>query len=131
MLSADVSTCVDPNYDEVSDIQNGNILGCGIALEKYTGSGGKYNSSDANAEFVSQIMSLFEKNNVDFQMGTLGKIGKGGCFRKECYLSDCTGNRIYCGRSGDHGMRYGGKCQKRRCPWRGEGGWNHGREKNI
>ena len=33
--------------------------------------------------------------------------------------------------SGDHGMRYGGKCQKRRCPWRGEGGWNHGREKNI
>ena len=28
-------------------------------------------------------------------------------------------------------MRYGGKCQKRRCPWRGEGGWNHGREKNI
>ena len=24
-----------------------------------------------------------------------------------------------------------GKCQKRRCPWRGEGGWNHGREKNI
>ena len=78
MLSADVSTCVDPNYDEVSDIQNGNILGCGIALEKYTGSGGKYNSSDANAEFVSQIMSLFEKNNVDFQIGTLGKIGKGG-----------------------------------------------------
>ena len=50
---------------------------------------------------------------------------------KTCYLSDCTGNRIYCGRSGDHGMRYGGKCQKRRCPWRGEGGWNHGREKNI
>lgn len=78
MLSADVSTCVDPNYDEVSDVQNGNILGCGIALEKYTGSGGKYNSSDANAEFVSQIMSLFEKNNVDFQIGTLGKIGKGG-----------------------------------------------------
>ena len=26
---------------------------------------------------------------------------------------------------------YEGKCQKRRCPWRGEGGWNHGREKNI
>ena len=35
------------------------------------------------------------------------------------------------GRSGNHGMRYEGKCQKRRCPWRGEGGWNHGREKNI
>ena len=33
--------------------------------------------------------------------------------------------------AGNHGMRYEGKCQKRRCPWRGEGGWNHGREKNI
>ena len=78
MLSADVSTCVDPDYEEVSDIQNGNILGCGIALEKYTGSGGKYNASDANAKYVSYVMQLFERNNIKFQMGTLGKIGKGG-----------------------------------------------------
>jgi aspartyl aminopeptidase len=78
MLSADVSTCVDPNYDEVSDIKNGNILGCGIALEKYTGSGGKYDASDANAEYISYIMKLFEENNIYYQLGTLGKIGKGG-----------------------------------------------------
>ena len=78
MLSADVSTCVDPVHDEVSDIQNGNMLGCGIALEKYTGSGGKYNASDANAKYVSEVMQIFEKNNVFFQLGTLGKIGKGG-----------------------------------------------------
>lgn len=78
MLSADVSTCIDPNYDEFSDIQNGNLIGCGVALEKYTGSGGKYSSSDANASYVSYIMSLFEKENVKFQLGTLGKIGKGG-----------------------------------------------------
>ena len=78
MLSADVSTGVDPVFEEVSDVQNGNILGCGVALEKYTGSGGKYNASDANAKYVSQVMSIFEKNNVAFQLGTLGKIGKGG-----------------------------------------------------
>ena len=24
-----------------------------------------------------------------------------------------------------------GNVKKGRCPWRGEGGWNHGREKNI
>ncbi len=78
MLSADVSTCIDPNYDEVSDIQNGNMIGCGVALEKYTGSGGKYSSSDANANYISYVMSLFEKNEVSFQLGTLGKIGKGG-----------------------------------------------------
>ena len=54
------------------------MLGCGIALEKYTGSGGKYNASDANAKYVSEVMQIFEKNNVFFQLGTLGKIGKGG-----------------------------------------------------
>lgn len=78
MLSADVSTAIDPCYEEVSDIQNGNIVGSGVALEKYTGSGGKSNASDANAAYVSKIMKLFEDNNVMFQMATLGKIGKGG-----------------------------------------------------
>ncbi len=78
MLSADVSAGVDPVYEEVSDVQNGNIIGCGLAVEKYTGSGGKYNASDANAKYVSQVMNIFEKNNIMFQLGTLGKIGKGG-----------------------------------------------------
>ena len=78
MLSADVSTCIDPSYDEVSDIQNGNLMGCGVSLEKYSGSGGKYSASDANAKFVSEVMNIFDKNNVIYQMGTLGKIGKGG-----------------------------------------------------
>ncbi len=78
MLSADVSTGVDPVFEEVSDVQNGNMLGCGIAVEKYTGSGGKYNASDANAKYVSQVMSIFDKNKVMYQFGTLGKIGKGG-----------------------------------------------------
>lgn len=78
MLSADVSTCADPNYEELSDLNNANILGCGISIEKYTGSGGKYSASDANAEFVSYVMKLFEDNNIFYQLGTLGKIGKGG-----------------------------------------------------
>ena len=78
MLSADVSTCVDPNFDEVSDIQNGNMLGCGIALEKYTGSGGKSSSSDANAEFMSKVMQIFDKNKIVYQMEKIRKIGKGG-----------------------------------------------------
>ncbi|MDD2376418.1 MAG: aminopeptidase [Clostridia bacterium] len=78
MLSADVSTCVDPCYEEFSDIQNSNILGFGVCLEKYTGSGGKYNSSDANAKYVSEVMSILDKNKIIYQLGTLGKIDKGG-----------------------------------------------------
>ncbi|MBR1884590.1 MAG: aminopeptidase [Clostridia bacterium] len=97
MLSADVSTLVDPSYDEVSDIQNGNILGCGIALEKYTGSGGKYSASDANAKYVSEVMQIFEKNNIAFQLGTLGKIEKGGGGTIAYILAEKGVNVIDCG----------------------------------
>lgn len=78
MLSADVSAGIDPVYEEVSDVQNGNMIGCGLTIEKYTGSGGKYSASDANAKYVAEVMNIFEKNNVSYQLGTLGKIGKGG-----------------------------------------------------
>ena len=96
VLSADVTAGVSPEYEEVSDIQNGSMLGCGVSLEKYTGSGGKYNASDANASYMSEIMGLFERNNVMFQVGTLGKIGKGGggtiayiLADKGCEVVDC------------------------------------------
>ena len=78
MLSADVDAGLDPIYASVADLHNASFLNKGVGISKYTGVAGKANGSDANAEFVSQIMSLFEKNNVDFQIGTLGKIGKGG-----------------------------------------------------
>ena len=78
MLSADVANAVDPMYQDVSDIQNSNIIGCGIAIEKYTGSGGKYSASEASAEYTSYVTNLFDNNDVVYQFGTLGKIEKGG-----------------------------------------------------
>ena len=78
MLSADVSAAVDPMHEHLSDIQNGNIIGCGLSIEKYTGSGGKYSANDASAKFMCKVMTIFDKANVVYQIGTLGKIGKGG-----------------------------------------------------
>lgn len=78
MISADVASAVEPMYEDVSDIQNANILGCGICIEKYTGSGGKYSASDASAQYMAYIMKLYDNNNIKYQVGTLGKIGKGG-----------------------------------------------------
>ncbi len=96
VLSADVTAGVSPEYEEVSDIQNGSILGCGISLEKYTGSGGKYDASDANASYMSDVMGTFDRNNISYQVGTLGKIGKGGggtiayiLANKGCEVVDC------------------------------------------
>ena len=78
MLSADVSTAVDPDYDEVSDIPNGNILGSGVGIEKYTGGSGKYSASEATAKFTSEVTRIFDENNIIYQFAVLGKQGKGG-----------------------------------------------------
>ncbi len=78
MLSADVTAGVNPDYEEVHDIQNASMIGSGVSIEKYGGSGGKYNSSDANAKYVAEVMNLFDKYHVHYQLGTLGKVEMGG-----------------------------------------------------
>ena len=78
MLSADVDAGVDPLYSSVSDMENAGFIGHGVSLNKYTGAGGKYNSSDANAEFVAYIRRLFNENSVKYQLAELGKVDIGG-----------------------------------------------------
>ncbi|MHA1777460.1 MAG: aminopeptidase [Promethearchaeia archaeon] len=78
MVSSDVSAAVDPAFKTVHDIQNAAILGKGITLVKYTGSGGKYSANDANAETVAYMRQIFSKAEVPFQMGQLGEVDKGG-----------------------------------------------------
>ena len=78
MLSADVDAGVDPLYAEVNDMTNSGFAGHGLVLNKYTGSGGKYNASDANAEYVGFIKRLFRDNGVKYQFSELGKVDEGG-----------------------------------------------------
>ena len=78
MLSADVNAAVDPNYDNVYEKRNATYLGRGIVLQKYTGSRGKYDASDASAEFVGEVRKLFNDNNISWQTGELGKVDEGG-----------------------------------------------------
>ncbi len=77
-ISSDVEVGFDPNYKDVFDIRNTAKIGNGIALTKYTGHGGKYHASDANAEYVGKIRKLFKENNIIFQIGTIGKVDEGG-----------------------------------------------------
>ncbi len=78
MLSADVNAAVDPNYESVYEKRNATYLGRGIVLQKYTGSRGKYDSSDASAEFIGEVRKLFNDNKVIWQTGELGKVDEGG-----------------------------------------------------
>lgn len=78
VLSADVSAAFDPNYPNVLDKRNAPFVGKGVTLVKYTGVRGKGGSNDANAEFISEVRSIFNKNDVIWQMGELGKVDQGG-----------------------------------------------------
>jgi len=78
-ISADVTPAVDPDYKNVHDLKNANRMGFGLAMEKYTGFGGKYSTSEADAKFVRDLKNIFNKNKVVYQMsGGLGKIDQGG-----------------------------------------------------
>jgi aspartyl aminopeptidase len=78
MLSADVNAAVDPNYDSVFEKRNATYLGRGIVIQKFTGSRGKYDASDASAEFVGEVRRLFNDNDITWQSGELGKVDEGG-----------------------------------------------------
>ena len=78
MLSADVDAGFDPIYAQVSEKNNASFIGRGIGMNKYTGARGKSGASDANAEFVAEVRSIFEANDVAYQIAELGKVDVGG-----------------------------------------------------
>ena len=77
-ISADVTAAFDPNFTEVYERRNSAFLNYGIGLCKYTGAGGKGGASDASAEVVGRIRTLFNRNGVLWQMAELGKTDAGG-----------------------------------------------------
>ncbi len=77
-LSADVNAAFDPTYASAFEANNSCYLNKGAVITKYTGSGGKYSTSDASAEYMAQIRNLLDKNAVLWQTGELGKVDGGG-----------------------------------------------------
>lgn len=78
MLSSDVSIAFDPNYPEVMEPNNSAYFGYGICFNKYTGSGGKGGSNDANAEFMAKVRRVMDDNDCSFQTCELGAVDAGG-----------------------------------------------------
>ncbi len=78
MLSADVSAGFDPAFPSVFEKMNAAYMGNGICINKYTGSGGKGGSNDANPEFLQYVREVFDKNDVVWQTSELGMIDAGG-----------------------------------------------------
>ena len=83
-ISADVNAGFDPTFPDVFEKNNCAYINKGVCVTKYTGSGGKYSSNDASAEFMGYIKKIFDDNGVLWQIGELGKtdIGGGGTVAK-------------------------------------------------
>ena len=77
-LSSDVTATFDPNYADVYEHRNSSLIGCGVCLCKYTGSGGKGGTSDASAEMVGWTRRLLNEAGVVWQISELGKTDVGG-----------------------------------------------------
>lgn len=77
-LSSDVAACYDPNYDDVYEKRNSAMLGCGVAMCKFTGSRGKSGTSDASAELVAWVRRCLNEAGVVWQTCELGKVDIGG-----------------------------------------------------
>ena len=96
-LSADVDGAIDPNYQDVHEKQNAAKIGYGVCLSKFTGSGGKYASSDASAEYIAEIRKLFNDHRITWQMAELGKVDEGGGGTVAKYLASYGMDIIDCG----------------------------------
>jgi aspartyl aminopeptidase len=96
-ISADVNGAIDPDFQDVHEKRNAARLGYGLCLTKFTGSGGKYGASDANAEYVGWLRNLFNKNKVVWQTGELGKVDEGGGGTVAKFLAPYGMNIIDCG----------------------------------
>jgi aspartyl aminopeptidase len=77
-LSADVCNAFDPNFPEVSDKRNNAKLNYGLSIVKFTGSRGKSGASDASGEVVARVRRMFDRGQVVWQLGDLGKVDQGG-----------------------------------------------------
>ena len=97
VLSADVNAAFDPTFPEVMEKLNAAKVAQGVTISKYTGSRGKSGSNDANAEFLSELRMLFDKNDVIWQTGELGKGDQGGGGTIAYILANLGAEVVDCG----------------------------------
>ena len=78
MLSSDVSSAFDPLYASAYEKKNTSFMGSGANFCKYTGSGGKGGSSDANSEYVAWLRRVLDEAGIRYQFSELGRVDMGG-----------------------------------------------------
>ena len=88
-LSADVGAAYDPTFGDAYEPMNSCYLNKGAVLTKYTGSGGKGGTNDCGAEFMAEMIGLFDSKGVCWQSQELGKIDQGGGGTVARFVAEC------------------------------------------
>jgi aspartyl aminopeptidase len=78
MLSSDVSAAFDPTFASAFEKKNAAYLAQGMVFNKFTGTGGKSGSNDANAEYIGELRRILDDHKVAYQTAELGKVDLGG-----------------------------------------------------
>jgi len=87
-LSADVNAAMDPTFKDVMEHKNAAKLNYGAVVTKYTGSGGKSNTSDASAEFIAYVRAMLDNAGIAWQTGELGRVDLGGGGTVAMYIAN-------------------------------------------
>lgn len=96
-ISADVQAALDPDFQDVHDLNNVARLGYGPCFSKFTGSRGKYGASEADAAYFAKIRAAFNKQNIPWQVAETGKVDVGGGGTVALFLAAYAMNVIDCG----------------------------------
>ena len=96
-LSADVNAAFDPNFPAPYEKRNASKINYGVAIAKYTGARGKSGSSDASAELMGKIRTLFNENEVLWHVAELGKVDAGGGGTIAQYIANLGVETVDCG----------------------------------
>lgn len=94
VLSMDVTCAYDPNFPEAFEKNNTVIAGSGAGFCKYTGARGKSGSNDAHSEYFHELTEAFERADVVYQTGELGKVDGGGGGTVALILAEYGANTI-------------------------------------
>ncbi|MDR2612106.1 MAG: aminopeptidase, partial [Deltaproteobacteria bacterium] len=77
-ISADVEAGTDPTFKEVMDEMNAARITYGPCVTRYTGGTAKYGGSEAGAEYMAWIRSVYDGAGIVWQSSLLGKQEMGG-----------------------------------------------------
>ena len=77
-ISADVTAGRNPLYEASYVRDQQPLCGNGVVIMKSSGSGGKYEASEARGEMMSAVIALLNTADVPWQVGSFGRIDKAG-----------------------------------------------------